>query len=309
VVTDAQLPRANARLSAAFTVGNQLAGPPLGALLFAVGAAWPFGAEAATFVLAGLLVRSLPAPPLHSATTRTRGWLRRDIAEGVRWLWSNPPVRLLAAVLAVMNVTFAAAFATWVLYAHQRLGLSARGFGVLLTASAVGALAGAAFVGRLTDRFGSAALLRAGLTIETVVHLVLALTRSPWVAGSAMVAFGAHATVWGVVSATVRQRLVPDRLRGRVGSVYYLLVMGGSALGALAGGVLGRDGRQRSPRRRRLALVLGRQRPRERIRRRRAISSISGRHRSDIGTPGVTVVAAAVLAKADRGGHPPLSTS
>jgi MFS family permease len=238
VVTGAQLPRANARLSAAFTVGNQLAGPPLGALLFALGSAWPFGAEAATFVLAAMLVCTLPAAPVDSGAARTRGWLRRDIAEGVRWLWSHPPVRLLAVVLAVMNVTFAAAFATWVLYAHQRLGLSARGFGVLLTASAVGALAGAGLVGRLTDRFGSAALLRAGLTIETVVHLVLALTRSPWVAGSAMVAFGAHAAVWGVVSATVRQRLVPDRLRGRVGSVYYLLVMGGSALGALAGGAL-----------------------------------------------------------------------
>jgi hypothetical protein len=49
------------------------------------------------------------------------------------------------------------------------------------------------------------------------------------VAGAAMVAFGAHAAVWGVVAATVRQRLVPDRLRGRVGSVYYLPVMGDSA--------------------------------------------------------------------------------
>jgi MFS family permease len=238
VVADPQLPRANARLSAAFTVGNQLAGPPLGAALFAVGVVWPFGVEAATFVLAGLLVNGLPAVPAAAAAARDRGWLRRDIAEGVRWLWSHPPVRLLAVVLAVMNVTFAAAFATWVLYARVRLGLSAGGFGLLLTASAVGALAGAALAGWLTDRFGPAALLRAGLTIETVVHLVLALTRSPWVAGSAMVAFGVHAAVWGVVAATVRQRLVPDRLRGRVGSVYYLLVMGGSALGALVGGAL-----------------------------------------------------------------------
>lgn len=124
------------------------------------------------------------------------------------------------------------------LYARDRLGLSATGFGVLLIASGVGALAGAALAGRLTDRFGSATLLRAGLTIETGVHLVLAVTRSPWVAGSALVAFGAHAAVWGVVAATVRQRLVPDRLPGRLGSVYALLVMGGSALGALAGGVL-----------------------------------------------------------------------
>ena len=125
-------------------------------------------------------------------------------------------------------------------YVRQRLGVSAAGFGLLLSASAAGGLADAALAGPLSDRFGAATLLRAGLVVETGVHLVLALTRNGWVAGAVMVAFGAHTAVWGVVATTVRQRLVPDRLRGRVGSVYFLLVMGGSALGALVGGFLAR---------------------------------------------------------------------
>lgn len=149
-------------------------------------------------------------------------------------------MRLLAVVLAVMNVTFTAAFAVWVLYVRQRLGVSVAGFGLLLSASAAGGLAGAALAGPLSDRFGAATLLRAGLVVETGVHLVLALTRNGWMAGAVMVAFGAHTAVWGVVATTVRQRLAPDRLRGRVGSVYFLLVMGGSALGALVGGFLAR---------------------------------------------------------------------
>jgi MFS family permease len=242
LVADEHLPRANARLTAAFMVGNQFAGPPLGAWLFVAGAAWPFGAEAVAFAAAALLVagmRRRPAPELPAA--RTRGWPRRDITEGLRWLWGQDAVRLLAVVLAVMNVTFFIAFAVWVLYARQRLGVSETGFGVLLTATAAGGLAGASLVGRLTDRFAPAALLRAGLVIETGVLAVLAATSSPWVAGAAMVAFGAHATLWGVVATTVRQRLVPDRLRGRVGSVYLLLVMGGAALGAPIGGVLARE--------------------------------------------------------------------
>lgn len=241
VVADEQLPRANARLGAAFVVGNQLAGPPLGAWLFVAGAAWPFGLEAVTFAVAALLlagIRRSPAP--EAGEPRDRGWLRRDVGEGLTWLWQQDAVRLLAVVLAVMNVTFSAAFAVWVLYARQRLGVSEAGFGLLLTASAVGGLTGAALAGRLTDRFGAATLLRAGLLTEIGVLLVLALTRDAWVAGAVMVAFGAHAAVWGAVATTVRQRLVPDRLRGRVGSVYFLLVMGGSALGALAGGFLAR---------------------------------------------------------------------
>ena len=46
--------------------------------------------------------------------------------------------------------------------------------------------------------------------------------------------------MWGVVVVTVRQRVVPARLLGRVNSVYFLFTMGGAALGALAGGVLAR---------------------------------------------------------------------
>ncbi len=242
LVAPGELPRANARLTTAFLVGNQFAGPPLGAWLFVAGAAVPFGAEAAGFALTLPLLLGVKAtrPAATLTTRRERGWLRQDVTEGLRWLWHQPAIRLLALVLTAMNVTFMAAFAVWVLYARERLGLSGAGFGFLLTASALGGLAGAAATGRLTDWCGPAALLRTGLLVETAVHIVLALTRSPWIAGATMVVFGAHAAIWGVVVVTLRQRLVPDRLRGRVSSVYFFLTMGGAAIGALAGGFLAR---------------------------------------------------------------------
>lgn len=234
------LPRANARLSAAFLLGNQFLGPPVGAWLFTAGAALPFSVEAAGFALTVPLLLGLSVAPNPAASPgrRPAGWLRRDVQEGLRWLWHTPAVRLLAVLLAVMNVTFMAAFAVWVLYARQRLGLSGASFGLLLTASAAGGLIGTSVTSRLTDRLGPAVLLRTGLLIETAVHVVLALTRNPWVAAATMAVFGAHAAIWGVVAVTVRQQLVPDQLRGRVASVYSLLTMGGAALGALAGGLL-----------------------------------------------------------------------
>ncbi|MEV0792921.1 MFS transporter [Kribbella sp. NPDC050459] len=81
-------------------------------------------------------------------------------------------------------------------------------------------------------------LLRAGLVIETTVHLILALTRSPWVAGATMAVFGVHAVVWGIVSTTTRQLATPDALMGRVNSVYLLASVGGAAVGSALGGVL-----------------------------------------------------------------------
>jgi predicted MFS family arabinose efflux permease len=59
--------------------------------------------------------------------------------------------------------------------------------------------------------------------------------------------FGMHAVVWSSVSSTVRQRAVPDRLRGRVNSVYMLGSVGGIAVGSLLGGVLGQAFSYRAP--------------------------------------------------------------
>jgi MFS family permease len=236
VVPAAQLARANARLGALFTVGNQLAAKPLGAWLFAVAAALPFGFDAATFAVAAALVAALPHRP--AAPPAARGSLRADVVEGVRWLMGHRVLRLLTLCIGVMNVTFCAAFATLVLYARDRLGLGAVGYGVLLATGAVGGLLGTAVVSRLEARLGAGPLLRAGLVVEAATHLVLALTRTPWVAGVTLTLFGVHAMVWGVVTMSLRQRAVPEPLLGRVLGVYALFSSGGAALGTLAGGLL-----------------------------------------------------------------------
>jgi predicted MFS family arabinose efflux permease len=147
---------------------------------------------------------------------------------------------MLAVCLCFMNVTLVGAFAILVLYARERLGLTEVGFGLLLAASAVGGIAGTIVAARLQRRFGTALLLRVGLVIETCTHLSLALARVPWVAAATMVVFGAHASLWGILSLSWRQRVVPDALRGRVNSGYFLFSVGGAAIGALGGGFVAR---------------------------------------------------------------------
>jgi MFS family permease len=236
IVPPEKLPSANARLAATFTIGAQFAAKPLGAWLFVVSAAAPFGLDALSFAVAALFIariRSVPAPD-----PQPRVSLRGSIAEGVRWLWRHRLMRTLAVSMGLANVGFCAAFAVFVLYARQRLGLSEVGFGFLLTAFAVGGLAGTTVASTLTRRFGSAVILRAGLVVEGVTHVTLAATTTVWVAASILVVFSVHAMVWGITAASVRQRVVPSHLLGRVGSVYTLLELGGAALGSLLGGLL-----------------------------------------------------------------------
>jgi predicted MFS family arabinose efflux permease len=156
----------------------------------------------------------------------------------VRWTARHPAVGTLALTIFVFNVTFGAAWSVLVLYAGERLGLGAVGFGLLTTVSAIGGLVGTVSYGWITRRVSLGNVMRVGLVIETLTHLVLALTTSAWVASATFFVFGAHAFIWGTTSHTVRQRAVPTDLQGRVGGVYVLAVFGGLVAGSAVGGTL-----------------------------------------------------------------------
>jgi predicted MFS family arabinose efflux permease len=232
----------NARVTSSFLLTNQLLGPPIGAFLFSAGMALPFAANAACFALGGLLVMRVVTDVAETVTERSGEGrnLRAEMLEGLRWLIAHPPMRTLALTIIAFNVTYGAAWAVLVLYASERLGMDAVGFGLLTTAIAIGGIVGTASYGRLERRFALADIMRVGLLIETFTHLVLALTTSPLVALVTMVVFGAHAFVWGTTSTVVRQRAVPDELLGRVTGIYIVGVIGGIVLGTPIGGLLAR---------------------------------------------------------------------
>jgi len=243
VVPREHLGVANARLTGSFLLTNQLVGPPIGAFLFSAGMALPFAANAACFALGALLVMRVVTDVVELTAERAgeRRSLRQEMADGVRWLVAHPPMRTLALTIIAFNVTYGAAWSVLVLYASERLGMSAVGFGLLTTAIAIGGIIGTSAYGRLERRFALADIMRGGLLIETFTHLILALTTSPAVALVTMVVFGAHAFVWGTTSTVVRQRAVPDELLGRVTGVYTVGLVGGIVVGTPIGGLLARE--------------------------------------------------------------------
>ncbi|MFL5679275.1 MAG: MFS transporter [Chloroflexota bacterium] len=232
------LPLANSRMQGAILLTNQLLTPPIGAFLFAIGMALPFATNAICFALGAVLIsRVVPGP---RATPEKRESFRSEMAEGIRWLLGNPPMRTLCLTILAFNVTFGAAWSVLVLYSSERLGMNEVGFGLLTTAIAIGGIIGITIFGRLERRFSMADILRVGLVIETFTHLVLALTTSPQVALVTLVVFGAHAFVWGTIATVVRQRGVPDELLGRVTGVYRVAIVGGMVIGTPLGGLLAR---------------------------------------------------------------------
>ena len=230
---------ANARLSGATLLTNQLVAPPIGAALFVIGMALPFATDAACFALGAILVLRITLEPAEERPAG-RSTIRADLVEGVRWLLSHPAMRTLALTIVAFNITFGAAWSVLVLYAGERLGMTAVGYGLLTTAIAIGGIIGTGAYGRLERRFSLADIMRGGLIIETLTHLVLALTTLPIVALATFVVFGAHELVWGTTATAIRQRAVPDAVLGRVTGVYTVGIYLGIVIGTPIGGLLAR---------------------------------------------------------------------
>lgn len=228
----------NARLQAGYLVANQFAGPPIGAFLFALGSFWPFITQVLCVFLAVVLISRISRTEVPRDAEKPRTPVHTDIGEGLRWLSKNPPVRMLIIIILVFNVTWAAPWGVLVLYATDHLNMGEVGFGVLTTAGAIGGIAATMSFGWLERHFSFATLMRVCLTCEVFMHLAFALTTNGTVALVIMVFFGAYAFVWGTISTTVRQRLVPRELQGRIASVNMVGVFGGLIVGQALGGVI-----------------------------------------------------------------------
>jgi MFS family permease len=239
VVRKDQLQVANGRLYAAEELFNRFAGPPAGSFLFVAAAAAPFIVDAVSFGLGAILIFSMAGsyrPARDAATPPTK--IRTDVAEGLRWLWKHKLLRTLGIMTGVHNLTSNATFSLFVLYALEILDLSEEGFGILMAAMAVGGLVGSLTGHRLARLFGD------GLSFYVItlgaagVNLIIGLTSSALVVGIVSIVFGVGIAWWNVIAVSLRQSIVPDRLMGRVNSVYRLLAWGTMPLGAIVGGLL-----------------------------------------------------------------------
>jgi MFS family permease len=240
LVRPADLGTGNQRMQAGFLAANQLVGPPLGAFLFAAGMVWPFAVQVVCVALAVVLVARITAPPGTSFTNvrDSESHVRKDIAEGLRWVWHHAPVRTLCIVILVFNITWAAPWGVLVKYSLDHLHMSEVGYGLLTTATGLGGVVGVLSYGWLERHVNLATLIRVCLTLEVLTHGAFALTTTGWVAIALMFEFGVYVFVWGTLSTTIRQRAVPKEFQGRVASINMICVFGGLVLGQGIGGVI-----------------------------------------------------------------------
>ncbi|WP_116201692.1 MFS transporter, partial [Amycolatopsis circi] len=130
LVAEEQVPSAVA-MNAARTSAGQLSGTALGGFLFAVGRFVPFlfDVVAHVFAFVSLLFVRLPRQP-ERAEGGPPKHLGREIVEGLRWVWSRPPLRATVLCVVSLNLFFSAYYLVIIVLANER-GVPAGEIGVM----------------------------------------------------------------------------------------------------------------------------------------------------------------------------------
>lgn len=235
IVPHDRLEVANGRLWSVEMVANALVGPALGAFLIAVAMPAPFAVNAGLYLLALAAVLSI-AGRFRAVPGAAPDW-RRELGEGVRFLAGAPLLRVLAIITGVWNLFFQMVAIALVLHVQENLGLGAPVYGLILGAGAVGGVLGGLAAGRVIGRLGAARTAQWSLAASALAFALIPLAPGAVALALVMAAFEFTGILWNTVSVSYRQRTIPDRLLGRVNSLYRLLAWGMMPVGLLASGL------------------------------------------------------------------------
>jgi MFS family permease len=237
----ARLPDANGLIWSTEIVLDITAPAAAGLLAASTDPAWVLAFDAASYLISAALISRVRTPLDPPADPdRPPRQLAADIGEGLRYLWREPVIRSLSLAGFGLNLSAGGVFGLLVVYADRALRMTPpdRRIGLLYTAAAVGSLAAALLLPRLSRVIGPgpvsvlAYALFAGAVLGLAANRLFALALPMW-AG-----WEVARTTANLNGITLRQQLTPDELQGRVNTTGRMIAWGGTPFGALLGGTV-----------------------------------------------------------------------
>ena len=230
---------ANGKIQVSYTAAES-AGPGMaGVLIQAVTAPLAVLATAGTFVVSALLLGT--ARTEEPSTRQDEQGMLQAIKGGLRAVLDHPLLRPIILTSAAIGVCQYAVRGVYILYATRDLHLDALQIGLVLAVGGLAAAPGGLLADRVAARFGTGPAIWGGWIVEGAALLLLPLAGTfpaiPLLVAAQAIG-GLAGTVANVNQWSLRQRVTPDHLQGRVTASHRFLVYGAYPIGALLGGVL-----------------------------------------------------------------------
>lgn len=219
-----------------------LIGPLIAGLLVTlVSPALVVGIDAVTYLVAAAIVARLRWPGSETTPeTHPDRLLRREVAEGLRYIWSMPVVRWLTVLGAGASLAGGATSGLLVVVGVEQLGLApdSPALGWLFAAGASGTFVASLALPRVQRLLGVGVITTAGYAMGLIMLLALSATTTVLAALPLLVVLNFAMTSLIVNGIITRQVVTPDHLQSRVNTTARLIAWGGSPLGAVLGGVV-----------------------------------------------------------------------
>jgi MFS family permease len=240
-----ELPEGYTKLDTSFSIAA-LVGPGLGGLLIQVLTA-PVAllANSASYLVSAVMIVLIrrPEPDLDylnegSATTR----IRNEIVEGLRWVFGHRILRSIVLGLTFAWFGFAMVQPLILVFAYRTLHFTPSLMGAIFTAEGVSGFVGLWTSAKVVRRLSLGRTMWLAQLIMAAALFAIPLARfgaSIVVMSAALVTFGVAVTIQDLNQVTLRQFLTPDRLQGRMNSIFRLFYWGSTPLASFLGGVLG----------------------------------------------------------------------
>lgn len=236
LVPRAELPAAAALGSISINLARAVGPAVAGVLIAGVGVGAVFGVNAASYLILGLVLVWWRRPAASAAEQPER--FIPALRAGSRYIRFSPVVRRILLRSALFVVPAMVIWALLPLIASRRLGLGAGGYGLLLGALGVGAVAAAFALPRLRASLSAnQMLLTASLAYAVVTVAIVAVRNAAVVALVLLLAGAAWIVVLSNINATL-QLFLPGWVRARGLAVYLMVLFGGQAAGALVWGLV-----------------------------------------------------------------------
>jgi len=236
VVPKEQLPQASGQNEASFGVVT-ITAPTVGTFLYGTfGRAVPFLFDAVSYAVSVASLTFIQTPFQEKRTVTERN-LRKEMAEGLRWLWNQPVVRFLAFLASGLNFVWSSVPLIAIVIAKQ-LGATDSQIGLIFSIAGIGGIIGSIIGGQVQKRFTFGQVV---ITIAwglVALFLSFAIVPQFFLLGVIAALSFMLITIYNVLSISYRLALIPEELQGRVNSAFRFLAFAFRPIGMTIAGFL-----------------------------------------------------------------------